>query len=200
MLEAFLRDVAAQAEEFERLQPLAPEGHSGTGLGYTTQQALAFIGRWKANLSAGRARVRASVFVARISLLAGLRCLGVAIATWYSRGPLSTGCLHRVPPPGALSTRGVALSHGIFTSSMTVMTHSNHLFAFQICRPSQAAEVKSGLDIFGLPAPAHAELTLIERQLEVLERMWGVVEEWQGTYAGWKETKFRDIKVGAASL
>jgi hypothetical protein len=26
--------------------------------------------------------------------------------------------------------------------------------------------------------------------------MWGLVEEWEGTYAGWKETKFRDVKVG----
>jgi len=36
----------------------------------------------------------------------------------------------------------------------------------------------------------------MERRLDALERMWGLVEEWQGAYAGWKETKFREIKVG----
>jgi hypothetical protein len=60
LLEAFLRDVASQAEEFERLQPLAPEGPqaAGAAAGYSTRQALAFVARWKGNVSAGRARVR----------------------------------------------------------------------------------------------------------------------------------------------
>jgi hypothetical protein len=34
----------------------------------------------------------------------------------------------------------------------------------------------------------------MELQLEALERVWGTVEEWQATYAGWKETKFGDVK------
>lgn len=58
LLEGFLRDIAAQSEEFARLQPLAPEGlQAAGGTGYSTKQALAFLARWRGNLSAGRARV-----------------------------------------------------------------------------------------------------------------------------------------------
>ena len=64
----------------------------------------------------------------------------------------------------------------------------------------QAADIKSGLDIFGLPAPAYQELASMEKSLDTLGRMWGTVEEWEGTYAGWKETKFRDIKVGVGCV
>lgn len=70
LLDAFLRDLASQAEEFDRLQPLAAEddaaADSGGGGGavagggqpvYTTKAALAFIARWRGAVTAGRARV-----------------------------------------------------------------------------------------------------------------------------------------------
>jgi hypothetical protein len=64
MLEAFLRDLAAQAEEFERTQPLAAEGAqapaAGGAAGFTAKQALAFVGRWRGYVSASRARVGTS--------------------------------------------------------------------------------------------------------------------------------------------
>jgi hypothetical protein len=153
LLEAFLRDLAAQAEEFEALQPLAAAdgaagaagGAAGAGAGgHTAVQALAFVARWRGNVAAGRARVSAAAVFGRVGILP------VTDSLWFAHP-----CAH---------------------------TH-------------QAAEIKSGLDSFGLPSPPCAELAAMERALDALERMWRVVEEWQGGYAAWKETKFRDIKV-----
>ena len=33
------------------------------------------------------------------------------------------------------------------------------------------------------------------QDLELLEKVWGTVNEWQQLYTGWKDGKFRDLKV-----
>lgn len=33
------------------------------------------------------------------------------------------------------------------------------------------------------------------QDLELLEKVWGTVHEWQQLYTGWKDGKFRDLKV-----
>ena len=33
------------------------------------------------------------------------------------------------------------------------------------------------------------------QDLELLEKVWGTVNEWQQLYTGWKDGKFRELKV-----
>jgi dynein heavy chain len=63
-------------------------------------------------------------------------------------------------------------------------------------QPPQAAQIKSGLDIFGIPAPPYAPLAAMEARLELLGRMWGVAQEWRAAYTRGKETQLADIQVG----
>lgn len=35
----------------------------------------------------------------------------------------------------------------------------------------------------------------MDEALAALDALWGVVGQWQAAYTGWRETRFRDIKV-----
>lgn len=59
----------------------------------------------------------------------------------------------------------------------------------------QAAEIKSGMDIFLISQPPYKELVLLERDLELLEKIWNLIAEWETTYAAWKDGLFKDLKV-----
>ncbi len=60
----------------------------------------------------------------------------------------------------------------------------------------QAADIKTGLDIFQLVAPPFRELVTLERELELLESVWSAVARWQEQFRAWKDGRFRDLKVG----
>lgn len=75
------------------------------------------------------------------------------------------------------------------------MTTVSQVTLFCVSHMLQAGEIKSGMDIFNIPQPPYKELVLMDKELELLEKTWSVVAEWQKTYAGWKDGKFRDIKV-----
>lgn len=65
---------------------------------------------------------------------------------------------------------------------------------------SQAAELKSGMDIFNIPQPPYKELVDMEKDLDLMDRIWACVTEWQGLYGSWKDGQFTDIKVRVWSL
>ena len=56
-------------------------------------------------------------------------------------------------------------------------------------------ELKSGMDIFGMPQPPLKELLETEKDLEFLVQLWEIVREWLASYDSWKEGMFRDLKV-----
>lgn len=57
------------------------------------------------------------------------------------------------------------------------------------------ADLRSGLKVFKLPAPPLKELAACERDMELLTALWEIAAEWSVAYDGWKEGKFRDLKV-----
>ncbi|GMH41208.1 hypothetical protein BSKO_09118 [Bryopsis sp. KO-2023] len=59
----------------------------------------------------------------------------------------------------------------------------------------KASDLKAGMDIFGISQPPYKELTSTEKDIEFLEKIWTVVKEWEDLYIGWKDGKFKDIKV-----
>jgi dynein heavy chain len=59
----------------------------------------------------------------------------------------------------------------------------------------QAAEIKAGMDIFGIPQPPYKELASIEHILELLDSLWGLVAEWESLYSSWKDGQFKDLQV-----
>jgi hypothetical protein len=64
----------------------------------------------------------------------------------------------------------------------------------------QAADLRPGMDIFNIQQPPYKELANTEKDLDFLEKIWGIVQEWQSNYNGWKDGKFRDIKVSISFL
>jgi hypothetical protein len=91
--------------------------------------------------------------------------------------------------------RIVCIAARVHTIRPAALVHLLHLVHL-CCMRLQAAEIKSGMDIFNIPQPPYKELLLIERELELLDKMWSLVAEWEATYNGWKDGLFRDLKVG----
>ena len=61
----------------------------------------------------------------------------------------------------------------------------------------RAADLKQGMDIFGMEQPVYKEFAITEKEIEQLESIWGCVKEWNDNYNGWKDGKFRDLQVEA---
>ena len=59
----------------------------------------------------------------------------------------------------------------------------------------KVADLKSGLDIFGMQHPQFRELTETEQELDQLTRIWDIVKEWTDMYNTWKDGMFRDLNV-----
>ena len=57
------------------------------------------------------------------------------------------------------------------------------------------AELKSGLDIFGMQQPQFSELNKSEKDLDLLTTIWGIVKDWNSRYNTWKDGMFRDLEV-----
>ena len=57
------------------------------------------------------------------------------------------------------------------------------------------AELKSGLDIFGMQHPQFRELTDNDKDLDLLTSIWTIIKEWSDMYNSWKDGLFRDLNV-----
>ena len=59
------------------------------------------------------------------------------------------------------------------------------------------AELKPGMDIFGMPQPPLKELVAMEKELGNLTNIWTLVKEWYEAYNSWKDGKFKDLEIEA---
>lgn len=56
-------------------------------------------------------------------------------------------------------------------------------------------EMKPGLDIFEYDALQYTELTLVERENQLLNEMWELKEDWDNEWSVWKDLSFGDLKI-----
>jgi hypothetical protein len=55
--------------------------------------------------------------------------------------------------------------------------------------------MKPGLDIFEYDALQYTELTLVERENQLLNEMWELKEDWDNEWSVWKDLSFGDLKI-----
>lgn len=58
-------------------------------------------------------------------------------------------------------------------------------------------EMKFGLDIFNIDHPVYPELSLVEKDCQLLEQIWNIKEQWDSNWEEWKDVKFDKIDSNA---
>jgi len=56
-------------------------------------------------------------------------------------------------------------------------------------------EMKFGLDIFSFDPIHYKDLTLVEKENEMLKDIWAVKQDWDNQWAAWKDIRFKDLDV-----
>lgn len=161
-LDALLREVAAQAEEFERLQPLAPPADAA-GDDDSSSPAVA-----AADGSAANSKAAASADVGAQPAPSGQE--------QQQQQQQQQQQVYTVPQALQFVARwrdNVAAARG------------------------RVAELKPGLDLFGIPLPPCPELATMEGRLDALQALWALIEGWQSAFAAWKGTPFARVVVDA---
>lgn len=62
---------------------------------------------------------------------------------------------------------------------------------------SHEEQMKFGLQIFGHDAMNYPELTMVEREIELLTKVWELKNEWDKQLEAWKDIKFADLEADA---
>ncbi|EKX36467.1 hypothetical protein GUITHDRAFT_97557 [Guillardia theta CCMP2712] len=55
------------------------------------------------------------------------------------------------------------------------------------------SKMQAGVDLFGLDRPVYKDISLVEKDLELLEQCWNLVKEWNEMWELWKNGRFTDL-------
>jgi hypothetical protein len=56
--------------------------------------------------------------------------------------------------------------------------------------------MKFGLEIFNYEPIAYPELTLVEKEIDLLNQVWELKNDWDKQLDAWKDIKFHDLQSG----